>query len=171
MQAADFTAHMGPQELLHWRLFFQHLLSHAASAVGSEGVIPKDQTASGSAQQLWESFQRLSSQPKLQVSEAICHLLWCLRMHATLVAWDSQRMGFPEKRRSTRSDRISRLSAHTLAGRMSWNEYFTMSSSYWESMLGSRKGEGTMRKGGSGFFARSTSSSGANIRAVWALHL
>ena len=65
LQAADFTAAMGQHELLHWRLFFQHLLRQPrpgdkASALGSKP------TASA-GNDLWQAFTRMASQPKLQV--------------------------------------------------------------------------------------------------------
>ncbi|KAK9862567.1 hypothetical protein WJX84_010830 [Apatococcus fuscideae] len=76
LKAADFTAAMGPHELLHWRLFFQHVLNQPCSAKAG-GTGSKQAAAAGDA--LWQAFSRMASQPKLQANCAALRL-W-LRNH------------------------------------------------------------------------------------------
>ena len=56
---------MGQQEMLHWRLFFQHLLSQASAKTSSSRVGTASSPAPDNA--LWQAFLRMASQPKLQV--------------------------------------------------------------------------------------------------------
>ncbi len=55
---------MGQQELLHWRLFFEHLLSQAADP---KRTAFKASAAAAYPEELWEAFTRMASQHKLQV--------------------------------------------------------------------------------------------------------